>query len=147
MIKTTHTIAETEALATEIAHRLRGGEVLCLHGDMGAGKTTFTNGLVQALHGTSAVSSPTFTLMNLYPAAGPAIKTIVHIDTYRLENEAELVAIGAEDYIGTPGTVTVIEWPEKVNGLLHDTVRIDIYFEHGDKGSRSIRYDEAALPL
>lgn len=107
-------------LAKELARELRGGDVLALSGNLGSGKTTFTQGLARALGIVVNVTSPTFVLMNIYELLKPinGIDGLCHIDTYRLESAQELQTIGAEEYIGRPDTLTIIEWPEKVKNLL-----------------------------
>ena len=113
----------TQELAKNIASTLQGGEVLALSGDLGTGKTTFVQGLAQALGVTDNVNSPTFVLMKVYPTKKGAIKQLVHIDTYRLSGPDDLLAIGLADYLGQPDTVVVIEWAEKIRSLLPDSTR------------------------
>ena len=115
----------------KIAADLKGGDVVLLYGELGAGKTTLTRGIALGLGIKSNIVSPTFTLMQIYKMKNEKIKmkNFVHIDTYRLENEKQLIEIGAEDYIGDPETVCVIEWPEKVGGLLEGKRVKKIFFE------------------
>ena len=81
---TTHSVAETEAAAAELAQTLRGGECVALEGEMGAGKTQFVRGLVRGLAGNGrAVSSPTFVLLNVYDAQ-PIRLPVFHLDAYRV---------------------------------------------------------------
>jgi tRNA threonylcarbamoyladenosine biosynthesis protein TsaE len=101
----------TVAVAARLASLLRPGDVLCLSGDLGAGKTTFTRGLVRGLGSPAAVSSPTFTLIHEY--AGGRLN-VVHMDAYRLTGAAELDAIGFDDYLTQEDSVLVIEWPERI---------------------------------
>src|SRR3990167_8731517 len=118
MKKTTRSSEETKQLGRSLAAKLESGTIVCLHGDLGAGKTTFVKGLAEGLGVKEEITSPTFTLMNVHPIPHhTAIKTLVHIDTYRLKDEHALVTIGVEDYLGQPGIVTIIEWPEKILGL------------------------------
>jgi len=99
-----------------------------LYGPPGTGKTTLTKGIALGLGIKKEILSPTFTLMNIHPTpsalgglrrASHNIKTLVHIDTYRLKNEQELIEIGAEDYLGVADTICIVEWPEKIEGLLN----------------------------
>lgn len=122
-------ISKTLELAQEVATSLKGGDILALSGELGTGKTSFTKGLAMKLGVFEEIKSPTFTLMNVYKLNGQ-IKRFVHIDTYRLENEKQLIEIGAEDYIGDKSTVTVIEWPEKIAGLLKNKKVTEIKFRH-----------------
>ena len=139
----------------DFARTLRGGDIVLLHGELGAGKTTFVKGMAKGLGVTQNITSPTFALMGVYsiqrrdPSTRPdksglardditgAVRQLCHIDTYRLKNADELRAIGAEDYIGEPHTVTVIEWPEKIAALLAAHKTKNIFFRHVD-GGRSI---------
>ena len=111
MIYTTHSAEETQKIAADFAKTLKGGEFISLIGDLGAGKTTFVRGLVEALGGTVRVKSPTFTVMNEYPVDFGAIKRVVHIDFYRFSDASELSALSLEDE-RRPDTVIVAEWPD-----------------------------------
>ena len=131
---------ETKAIGTEVAASLQSGDVICLYGELGAGKTTFVKGLAKALGVTEEILSPTFTLMNIYNIKSERLelKTLVHIDTYRLKTAQDLVEIGVEDYLGAPGAVTLIEWPEKIVELLENKKVSKIYFEHHSNHERKI---------
>ena len=124
---------ETQERAKHLLKELRGGDVLALSGEVGAGKTTFTQGIALALGVKDTITSPTFVLMKIYKLPAPlnGIAYLCHIDTYRLESADELRALGAEEYIGRSDTLTVIEWPEKVKKLL-PAKAIWISFEHSD---------------
>lgn len=112
-------LTDTDAFGTKLAQQLHGGHIVLLSGNLGAGKTALVKGIAKGFGITSEITSPTFTLMNLYPISDKApLNQLVHIDTYRLKNEAELVEIGVEDYLGKPNTICIIEWPEKIAGLL-----------------------------
>lgn len=108
-----HSAEATKQIAREIAGGLRGGEVIALIGDLGAGKTTFTQGLVAALGSAAKVKSPTFTVMNEYPAAHGAIQRVVHADFYRMQEAGELRALALDDERRSD-TVIVVEWPNAV---------------------------------
>jgi tRNA threonylcarbamoyladenosine biosynthesis protein TsaE len=133
---------ETSAFAEKFAKKLRGGEVIGLVGELGAGKTVFTKGLAHGLGISERVQSPTFLLMKVYEVRpstrlGRKIKNLVHVDAYRISNANELVDIGLLDWLGQPGVVTVIEWADKVPGLLRGKKAIKIKMELGEK--REIR--------
>ncbi len=148
---TSHSTTDTLNLAKKIASDLLGGEVLCLYGELGAGKTTFTKGLAQAFGITESITSPTFTLMNIYdthPSQTESevlrvknIKTLIHIDAYRLKNVQELLEIGVEDYLGKPGVVMVIEWPEKIATWLNNQRVINLSFSATSATERTIRVE------
>ena len=107
----THSPEETKALAYKIALDLKDRAVITLSGDLGAGKTTFTQGLAKGLQIKKMVSSPTFTIMKMYEGR----LKLTHIDAYRLEGFHQ--DLGFEEYIGTEG-VCVIEWPDYIHELL-----------------------------
>lgn len=127
---------ETENFGQELSLKLKGGDILLLSGELGAGKTTFIKGIARGLGITSEITSPTFTLMNVYPTS--TNKNLVHIDTYRLNDEQELIDIGVEDYLGKPNTICVIEWPEKISGLLKNKKTTSILLEHLENNKRRI---------
>lgn len=137
---TTHSPEETKNITKEIANQLHGGDIVLLHGDLGAGKTTFVKGIAEAFGITDDIVSPTFTLMNVYEIRNhkSKIKNLIHVDTYRLENEDDLMEIGIEDYLGKPDTVCFIEWPEKIQSLLNKKNVIQIFFEHATSDHRTI---------
>lgn len=124
----------------KIARQLTGGDILCLSGELGSGKTTLTKGLVLGLGIKDTVLSPTFTLINLLKIKNPKskIKQVAHIDTYRLKKEKELIDIGVEDYLGAADTICVIEWPEKIKGLLKNKKIKKIRLEHVTGEKRKI---------
>lgn len=125
----------TRAFARRLAASLRPGDVVALHGDLGAGKTCFTQGLAEGLGVTDFVQSPTYTLVNELPGRIP----LVHIDLYRLRGPADAPSIGLEDYFDGPG-VTVIEWAERVLPLLPPRT-IHVHLAHEPDGGRSIRVE------
>ncbi|MBI5876237.1 MAG: tRNA (adenosine(37)-N6)-threonylcarbamoyltransferase complex ATPase subunit type 1 TsaE [Chloroflexi bacterium] len=104
----TQSAAETQALAARIAPLLQAGDVLWLSGDLGSGKTTFTQGLGRALGITQPIVSPTFVLIREYAGRLP----LYHIDLYRLDNPREALNLGLRDYLDGEG-VCVIEWAER----------------------------------
>src|SRR3989338_9938364 len=121
--------AQTEKLGRNMAKQLVGGEVITLSGDLGAGKTVFVKGLAKGLGIKQVIVSPTFLLMKVYRTKGK-IKHLVHVDTYRVQNEQDLREIGLADYLGHPDTVTVIEWPQKLRNLLSKKPVILVHIEH-----------------
>jgi len=118
MKRIAHNLAETQAIATKLAKQLKGGEIIGLIGDLGAGKTTFTQGLAKALGVVTIVNSPTFVLMKVYPTQHKTIKQLIHVDAYRLTQGSELENIGLTDYMGQADIVTVIEWADKIKTIL-----------------------------
>ena len=138
---------ETIAAGVEFAKILKPGDVVLLYGELGSGKTTFVKGIAQGLGIKETITSPTFTLMNIYKINNQqlTVNNLVHMDTYRLKNSDELKAIGAEDYIGDPNTITVIEWPEKIEEMLKSTRTRSVYFEHAPDGRKIKSSKEAGL--
>lgn len=106
-----------EVLAQVTPHDDRA-TVLALRGDLGAGKTTFTQHLARALGVHEPVTSPTFVIMKGYELLDQPFAQLVHIDAYRIEAEAELQVLGFESVLSTPRTLVVIEWSEKLPTLL-----------------------------
>ena len=109
--------ARTAELARRLAGVLRPGTVICLDGDLGAGKTLFVQNLAASLGVQGEVTSPTFNLMNLYEDGR---LPLVHFDLYRLEQEYELDEIGFYDYVENPDGLVLIEWAEKFPECLPD---------------------------
>ena len=130
MTRDVETVEETWALAREIASTLKPGDVLCLEGDLGAGKTTFTQGLAKALGVPGRVTSPTFCIVQEH--RGPVL--LVHMDLYRLHGEDDVLAIGWEDYLAD-GAIMVVEWPERAGSLIPPDAK-HIVFRHVDGEAR-----------
>ena len=100
-------VEQTEAIAAELAQSLRAGDFVALDGELGAGKTQFVRGLVIGLGGNPrAVSSPTYILLNVYPAGK---MTVYHLDAFRITSPADLEAIGFSELL-QQGQVVVVEW-------------------------------------
>ena len=108
-------VEETWALARKVADELKPGDVICLEGDLGVGKTTFVQGLAAALGVSGRVTSPTFCLVQEHKSAEGRL--LVHMDLYRLASEDDVLAIGWEDYLSR-GAVLAVEWPERAGGLV-----------------------------
>lgn len=100
-----HSVNDTYAFAKKIADKLKGGEVIILRGDLGAGKTTFTKGLAKALGVEETVTSPTFTYVKEYYGRLP----LYHFDMYRVADADEVYELGLEEYF-YKGGVVVVEW-------------------------------------
>jgi tRNA threonylcarbamoyladenosine biosynthesis protein TsaE len=109
----THNEEETKKVASAFAQTLKGGDVIYLHGDLGAGKTTFVRGVAEHFGFSEPVRSPSFTIVNRYPVEHETIKTILHVDLYRIEDPSELAPLALEDELGRPDVIGFIEWAEK----------------------------------
>ena len=123
----THSADETLALGRTIASQLAKKAVVLLIGDLGAGKTTLTQGIVEGLGAASRdqVASPTFTLIHEYGGPPPPV---YHIDLYRLDTEAEVATLGLDELFDREAIV-LIEWGERFPRLMPQD-RIEIRFEH-----------------
>lgn len=134
-------VAETEAIASEIASLLRPGGVLALYGDLGAGKTAFVRGLVKTLcpECLPLVHSPTFAIVNEY--RGERV-TIYHFDLYRLQDEDDLYSTGFFECLDGDGIV-VTEWSERFEDVFPEgTLRLKL--EALPDGEREIRFEDNA---
>jgi tRNA threonylcarbamoyl adenosine modification protein YjeE len=117
----TESAEETMRAGAILAGWLRDGDVVLLHGDLGAGKTTLAKGIASALRVDDVVASPSFALVNEYDAGLAApIDRLYHLDLYRLLSGDELDTIGFDDYVNPVDGVTVVEWPERASGRLPD---------------------------
>lgn len=126
----TRSFEETEAAAARLADTLKGGEVIAMYGDLGAGKTAFVRGLARALGINAHITSPTFTIVNEYEGR----LELYHFDVYRINDPEEIYEVGYEDYINSDG-VCIIEWAELIEELLpQDCIRVKINKDssHGD---------------
>ena len=111
---TTASADETRGLAAELAGVLPGDVTLALHGNLGVGKTTFVQGLAHGFGIAGHVTSPTFTIYTLHYGSG---RTLVHLDAYRLDDEAQLEELMVDDFLTSPYCVAV-EWPERIAAWL-----------------------------
>ncbi|MFT3698393.1 MAG: tRNA (adenosine(37)-N6)-threonylcarbamoyltransferase complex ATPase subunit type 1 TsaE [Kofleriaceae bacterium] len=123
--------AATRAAGERLAGLIRGGDAIALVGELGAGKTTFTAGLVAALGGGDA-HSPTFSLVHRYDTT----PIIWHADLYRIEREAELLELGLDDAIGDPGAIAIVEWADRFDVMPRDHLVIEL--RHADEGRELI---------
>lgn len=132
---------ETEALGAELAAGLGAGDVVLVHGELGAGKTTFVRGAARALGVADPITSPTFSIGHRYQGADV---TVSHLDLYRLEGlrgeDPELL----EDYLGA-GRIAFVEWPEAGAGELPDA-RLRVTLTHAGADRRRIEVRTLTAP-
>jgi tRNA threonylcarbamoyladenosine biosynthesis protein TsaE len=113
--------------------------IITLSGDLGAGKTTFTQGIARALGVEETVTSPTFVLEKVYELTDQKWERLIHIDAYRLVSEHELEVLGWHEMAQDPSNLIIIEWPEMVAELIPtDAIRITI---SGDGDTREVSVD------
>lgn len=132
--------ADTRALARRLAVRLRPGDVVALHGTLGAGKTCFVRGLAEGFGiDPVEISSPTFVLCHEYEAPVVAGRPIVlaHLDGYRLAGEEELETIGWDELLASPHTIIAVEWAERFGAAIPDE-HLAIEIDHADTTTRTI---------
>lgn len=157
----TNNFKETQKLGELLAQELRGGEVLCMEGDLGAGKTTFTQGLLKGLKVKGPYTSPTFLIMKEYRVTQNAkrgtqnverkkqdaaihdprstIHGIYHIDAYRI-NDKDLLNLGWEEIVADEKNIIIVEWSERVKKILpKDSLKIK--FEWLDENQRKISFE------
>jgi len=124
----TKSVEETVEAGRKLGRILSGGDVVCLSGDLGAGKTAFTGGIADALGIKGYVTSPTFTIVNEYDSGRIPL---YHFDVYRLGDPDELIEIGIEEYLDSDGVV-VIEWADLVEKVLPDEcIKVEIKRDNG----------------
>lgn len=107
----------TRAYARKLVASLTTGGAVLLAGELGAGKTTFVQGLAEALGIQRIITSPTFTLLNVYDTAHPVTKQLVHIDLYRIEDSAAIAELDLPTWLANPHALVVVEWPERAPDL------------------------------
>ncbi len=139
----TEKISETKKLGKLLAKDLRGGEVICLFGELGAGKTTFTQGLLEGLGAPKPYTSPTFVVMKEYGIANSKqkivkrkIDNIYHFDAYRVGAE-DIMNLGWEEIIANSGNICIIEWADKLEKIIPERA-IWIEFEWLNRKQRKL---------
>ena len=148
MIKSqiTNSAKETQVFSAKFAGKIlrkkpgKSAVVLGLHGDLGAGKTTFLQGFAKGLGIKKVINSPTFVIMKRFTLRGALFKNFYHFDCYRLENAEDILSLGFKDIIKNPENIVAIEWPEKIKKLLPEEV-ISIQFDHLEESKRKISID------
>ena len=132
-------------LGVRLGRRLRLGDVVLLHGDLGAGKTTLARGIARGLGVADPVQSPTFTLVAEYDArlADGSPARLYHLDLYRLTDPTELESFGYETYLAPTDGITLVEWPERAADHLPDAYLL-VSIQH-DGPARQLRFQHVAL--
>lgn len=132
--------AETEARGAALACELAPGSIVLLCGDLGAGKTVFSRGFARGLGITEPVSSPTYTIVQEYELGNGS--RLYHMDLYRITDERAALGFGVDEFLNEPGAISLVEWPERIRGLLPDTaIRVELF--HRSETEREIRITKA----
>jgi len=126
----TEGVDETVAMGSAIGRVLRPGCVVALYGDLGAGKTALARGIARGMGVCVPVTSPTFTVAQEYPLKEGL--WLFHLDMYRIDNDESALAFGIEEYLFAADGITIIEWPERIEGLLVANTAGNVVGERGD---------------
>jgi len=127
---------QTRAMGMRLGGALQPGDVICLQGDLGAGKTTFVQGIAQGWGSLDSVSSPTFILVNVYRRTDGA--QLFHLDTYRLESIPEAEQLDLESMLAQGALI--VEWPERMGNLIPEE-RLWIHFDHAAEEQRQLHFN------
>lgn len=130
-----HSPEETRRMGNHLGGALQTGDVICLQGELGAGKTTLVQGIAQGWGSLDSVSSPTFILINVYRRADG--NQLFHMDAYRLDSVPEAEELDLDSML-TEGAL-IIEWPERMNGLI-PTERLWVGLEHAGEQEREMKF-------
>ncbi len=128
------TLDTVKQAAATFIHALHGRKVVALHGEMGAGKTTFVYSLCKELEVTGPVTSPTFSIINQYIYPGGIL---YHMDLYRIKDEEEAIRAGVEDSLYS-GNICFVEWPERAPQIFPENT-VFAFIEALDEHTRRIR--------
>ncbi len=135
----TKSLDETQKLAADWVKSLDTSRdealVVGLYGNLGAGKTSFTQAVAKELGVTDIVNSPTFVIEKIYETKHPHFKRLIHIDAYRLEDAKELQNLNFEELVSNKNNLILIEWPENVKAILPPN-HLKIYCEFVDETTR-----------
>jgi tRNA threonylcarbamoyladenosine biosynthesis protein TsaE len=129
-----HSQAQTRRLGARLGARAQAGDIYCLEGDLGSGKTSFVQGIGEGMGITAPIVSPTFVLVNVYRA--PGRPPLYHLDLYRISGPQEALDFGLEDYLYGEGVVA-IEWPERAKEILPPDL-LWVSFRHLDANKRGL---------
>ncbi len=143
----THSAEETRNLGKKLAQEIAPGTVLCLTGELGAGKTTFTQGLLEGLGAERPYVSPTFVIMKQYDLRDPSatgVKRIYHADAYRVEAK-DFETLGFAEWCADPEGIVVLEWPERVQRLIPENA-MNITFTSKSETEREMKIGNIFLP-
>lgn len=121
---------QTQKLGEILAGEVKGGKIICLSGDLGSGKTTFTQGLLKGLNVKGPYTSPTFVIMKKYK------NNIFHFDAYRV-SDRDILSLGWEEIVADPKNIVIVEWADRIKKIIPKK-SLWIYFKWIDNNSRKI---------
>lgn len=128
--------------ARHFVHALRPSaraSVVALSGPLGAGKTTFVQGIARALGIDEQVTSPTFVIMKIYDLENQSFEKLIHMDAYRLKGAHHLKVLGWDELLQNPKHLICVEWPEKVEGAIPKDA-IQVTLSYSDDDTRTLKY-------
>lgn len=139
---------ETQKLGEELARKMKGGEVVCLTGELGSGKTTFTQGFLKELGAKGPYTSPTFLIMKQYKISNEnkearikqKIQNIYHMDAYRV-GEKDVLNIGWEEIIADKKNIVIVEWAERIRKMIPKNA-LWVKFEWTGEKERKIIFEK-----
>lgn len=134
----TTSVEQTKELGKRLAKSLKAGDVLCLYGNLGSGKTSFVQGLAKGLGIDKRIISPTFIIMRSHKAKNA---NFYHVDLYRISNSYDYAGLGLIELINSKESILAIEWAEKLGNFLPKK-RIDLHFEYVDSNTRRIKINK-----
>ena len=126
---------ETENIGKELAQSLCRGDSVLLRGNLGAGKTVFSRGFARGLGITDPVSSPTYTIVQEYEL--PEKGRLYHLDLYRISDVGAALAFGVDEFLSDPASYALVEWPERISGILPENA-VKVTLRHLGDGEREI---------
>ena len=126
---------QTRSIGMRLGGELQPGDVICLQGELGAGKTTFVQGIAKGWGSLDSVSSPTFIIVNVYRSADQG--QLFHMDAYRLDSTPEAEELDLDSMLAQGPLL--IEWPERIDGLVPDE-RLWVKLEHIDEEEREMKF-------
>lgn len=141
-IFTTTSAGQTRKLGELMAKELRGGEIICLIGELGSGKTTFAQGALKGLGAAGPHTSPTFIVMKQYRSkdqsrkGGTRTKNVYHVDAYRVHAQ-DVLNLGWEEIVADKKNIVIVEWAERIKSIIPERA-VWLKFEHIDGDQRKI---------
>lgn len=135
---TTNNNKETQKLGKVLAKELRGGEIICLSGDLGSGKTTFSQGILNGLKIKGPYTSPTFVILKKYKVPGEKIKNAYHIDAYRIKSR-DLEELGWKELAKSKENIVILEWAERTKRIIPRNA-LWIRFKWIDRNKRELAF-------